>query len=158
MTRYFKEAVSFSLLPLAVAIIFYIFNSQKYILSFYDIYYSVDSIYAAACVLIAAGYLCYTIRCFFLNFRDKASNLILLTYNFLFILLWVVLITLNERLSIDGGWTIYPPLSADPKKIETAYFIMKPMYMFIFLTLFLVSLTYNAFKTGKKFNRVNNEI
>ncbi|MHA3788362.1 hypothetical protein ACX0HA_09155 [Flavobacterium hauense] len=158
MTRYLKEAISFSLLPLAVAILFYIFNSQKYILSSHDMYYSVKSIYAAVCVLIASGYLCYTIRCFFLKFRDKSSNIILLVYSILFILLWVVLITLNERLSIDGGWTINPPLSAAPKKIETVYFIMKPVYMFILLALFIISLAFCAFKTGKKFNRINNEI
>lgn len=159
MTSYLKEAIAFSLLPVAVAILFYIFNSQKYIINFYDMYYSVNSIYAAACVLIATGYLCYTIRCILLKFRDKASNLILLIYTILFILLWVVLITLNERLSIDGGWAIYSPLSAAaPQKVETVYFIMQPVYMFVFLAVFVIGLAYSAYKTGKKFNRINNEI
>lgn len=158
MTRYFKEAISFSLLPVAAAILFYVFNSQKYVINFYDTYYVINSIYVAFSILIAAGYLCYTIRCVFLKFRDKASNIILLIYNILFIILWVVLITLNERLSIDGGWAIYPPLSAAPQKIETAYFIMQPVYMFVFLTVFVIGLAYSAYKTGKKFNRINNEI
>lgn len=159
MSKYLKEAISFSLLPFVVAIVFYILNSQKYIISFYDIYYSVNSLYVAASVLIATGYLCYMIRAFFLKFRDRPSNIILLIYNILFILLWVVLITLNERLSIDKGWSIYPPQSAGavPVKIGVVYFIMQPVYMFILLLLFIISLTYNAFKTGKKFNRINNE-
>ncbi|PZR24279.1 MAG: hypothetical protein DI539_00985 [Flavobacterium psychrophilum] len=139
--------------------LFYVFNSQKYIISFYDMYYSVNGIYAACWVLIAAGYLCYSIRCFFLKFRDKASNIILLVYNILFIILWVVLIVFNERFSVEEGWTIYPPLSAvSPQKVEASYFIMQPVYMFVFLTVFVIGLAYSAYKTGKKFNRINNEI
>jgi heme/copper-type cytochrome/quinol oxidase subunit 1 len=158
MTRYQKEALAFSLLPFAVAILFYLLNSQKYIINFYDTYYVINSGYVAVSVLITAGYICYLIRCLFLKFRDKPSNIILLVYNTLFILLWVILITFNERFSIDGGWTIYPPLSAaTPQKIETSYFIMQPVYMFILLALFIISLAFNAFKTGKKFNRINNE-
>jgi heme/copper-type cytochrome/quinol oxidase subunit 1 len=158
MTRYQKEAIAFSLLPLAVAILFYLLNSQKYIINFYDTYYAINSIYIALGALTATGYICYLIRCLFLKFRDKPSNIILLIYNILFIMLWSVLITFNERFSIAGGWTIYPPLSAvSQQKIETSYFIMKPVYMFILLALFIISLAFSAFKTGKKFNRINNE-
>lgn len=158
MTRYQKEAISFSLLPFAVAILYYLLNSQKYIINFYDTYYAIKGIYIALGALVATGYLFYLIRCFFLKFRDKPSNIILLVYNILFIMLWTVLIVFNERLSIDKGWTIYPPLSAPPVKIGVVYFIMQPVYMFILLAFFVISLAYSAFKTGKKFNRINNEI
>lgn len=158
MTRYLKEAIAFSLLPLAVAILYYLLNSQKYIINFYDTYYAINSIYIAIGVLISAGYVCYLIRCLFLKFRDKASNIILLVYSILFIILWAALIVFNERFSIEEGWTIYPPLSAvPPQKVETSYFIMDPLYMFILLALFIIILAYSAFKTGKKFNRINNE-
>ena len=159
MTRYQKEAIAFSLLPFAAATLYYLLNNEKHLIEdFHDAYYVVNSIYIALGVLITTGYVCYLIRCCFLKFRDKASNTILLIYNTLFIILWTVLIVLNKRFSIEEGWTIYPPLSAaSPQKIENSYFIMKPVYMFILLGLFIISLAFSAFKTGKKFNRINNE-
>jgi hypothetical protein len=157
MTRYQKEAISFSLLPLVAAVVYFCLSHKKYLVSFHDTYYTIDQIYMAAGVLISTGYICYLLRSFILKFRDRPSNIISIIYSILFIVLWVGLITLNERLSIDEGWAIYPPLSAPPVKIGVVYFIMKPVYMFILLVIFIIILAFSAFKTGKKFNRINNE-
>ena len=154
MNKILKEILWFCLPVISAIITVYILKSVTSIsllINFHESVYITNATDIVQPLIIIFGFIIYLARSLRLKFQNKTCNLIYLTYNTLAILLMSLAIYLNEKLSIDEGWAIYPPLSSTPQKIEFNNFIANPLYLILIQLLFVLLLVYNSFKIGKKY-------
>jgi hypothetical protein len=130
-----------------------LFNLNSILLSFYDAVFVIPSICIIVSLTIIFGFIIYLARVVALRFRNTACNYIYLIYNTLLVTLLSIILHFHDKLSVDGGWAIYPPLSASPQKIEAHNFIAEPIYLMITQFIVVVLLTYTAIKIGKNTNK-----
>ncbi|WP_417351515.1 hypothetical protein [Flavobacterium alkalisoli] len=100
---------------------------------------------------VITGFLIFAIRIIRNRFACKYSNIIFIIYNVLSILLVSYLYSLNEKYSVEGGWTIYPPLSALPQKMEVEKynFITESGYIILVQILLILIFGYTTYRMGK---------
>ncbi len=164
MNRYIKELLYFVVaVVLSVSIYFAIFGGfTEYVQiqvrpETYDALIP-DEVFSSVWLIfqgtVAFLFVIYFIRAIALKSKDTVVNLIYLISTTALILIVSYLIGLNEKHSIEGGWTIYPPLSALPQqqKVEEYNFICNSAYLYILQVMLLVSVLYscNQIKTNKQ--------
>jgi len=152
MNRILKETLWFCLPFIAAVITTLILTSLNLIsllINFHEAAYSIGTTDIILPLVIVYGFGIYLMRTFFLKFTNKPCNYIYLTYAILSIILMTAAIYFNEKLSIDEGWAIYPPLSAAPQKIEFYNFIANPLYLILIQFLLIALLAYTSYKIGE---------
>lgn len=117
----------------------------------HDTYFVIESHYFAGAVFAILMFVVYLLRTLISRFRNNTLNCLLIIGTILSTLLLTFVIHLNELFSVEGGWTIYPPLSAQPNvvEIEERTFLMDGVYLYIFQVILMILLTYTAYRTAK---------
>lgn len=131
---------------------FFLYTQEDTIsINVYDTYYVMDRLTFIAVIFILLGFLVYGVRSLAYKFRDNFINIIFLIFTVIVALLWIELIIINDKLSSSGGWTLYPPLSAQPQEIEHEehYFIAKESVMLIIETAIISIALYTTYRMGK---------
>jgi len=102
--------------------------------------------------------LIYFIRAIVKRYKNKIVNIVLITSDFLLIIMLIriyrMILLLEQTLGTNatGGWTIYPPLSALGHQSPSAEITRHPHfdnYMFIPITIFMLILVASSILTGK---------
>lgn len=98
----------------------------------------------------------YLIKEGFYHYKRKFQNLILVVANFLFLTVMYPLSVLINMIQNAGG-TLYPPLSALPKRIPPAHHDSNVVYTVMQITpaliiIFMLILVITAILTGKNWN------
>ncbi|QEE50953.1 hypothetical protein FUA48_15620 [Flavobacterium alkalisoli] len=149
MNRYIKEIIWLIIILLPT---FFLYTQEDTInIDIYDIYYVMDRLTFIAVIFTLLGFLVYGIRSLTYKFRDNFINIVFLIFTVIVALLWIEIIIINDKLSSSGGWTLYPPLSAQPQKIEHEeyYFIAKEPVMLIIEAAIISIALYTTYRMGK---------
>lgn len=149
MNRYIKEIIWLIIILLPT---FFLYTQEDTInIDIYDTYYVMDRLTFIAVIFTLLGFLVYGIRSLTYKFRDNFINIVFLIFTVIVALLWIEIIIINDKLSSSGGWTLYPPLSAQPQKIEHEeyYFIAKEPIMLIIEAAIISIALYTTYRIGK---------
>ncbi|MUV02960.1 hypothetical protein GN157_04485 [Flavobacterium rakeshii] len=150
MNKYLKETIWLIILLLP-CVFLYSFEDPTIDINVHDTYFVIDHFPLILLLIVMPGFLIYGIRTLINKFRDKFINIVFILFTVLIALLWIEAIIINDKLSSSGGWTLYPPLSAQPQKIEHEeyYFIANHTIMITIEVILILIALFTAYKTGK---------
>src|SRR5690606_7622679 len=150
MNKYLKE-ILWLIILLVPCVFLYSSTDSTIDINVGDTYFVMDRISLIFLFIAIPGFLIYGIRTLINKFRDKFINIVFILFTILVALLWIEAIIINDKLSSSGGWTLYPPLSAQPQKIEHEeyYFIANHKIMVTTEVILIVIALFTAYKTGK---------
>ncbi|MEE1898403.1 hypothetical protein V1389_08655 [Flavobacterium rakeshii] len=150
MNKYLKETIWLIILLLP-CVFLYSSEDSTIDINVHDTYFVIDRFSLILLLIVVPGFLIYGIRTLINKFRDKFINIVFILFTVLVALLWIEAIIINDKLSSSGGWTLYPPLSAQPQKIEhEEYYFIANHTIMITIEVILISIAlFTAYKTGK---------
>ena len=123
----------------------------------HDTYFVMESHYFAGAVFAILMFVVYLLRALISRFSNNTLNYLLIIANILFTLFLTFVIHLNEQFSVEGGWSIYPPLSAQPNvvEVEEKNFLVDGAYLYALQSIMMLLLAYTAYKTAQNLKRRN---
>lgn len=155
MNKYLKELLW---LGVPLVMLFFFINpfwgNDTIDINVHETYYVIDKSMLFGLYIILEFFI-YLFRILISRYNNIAANIIFLIFNATIIYLLTQAILFIDQMS--SGWTIYPPLSAMNEEPQTV--VENPLEIYLRCTqiLFILLLTFTAFKTGQKFNRINKE-
>ncbi len=121
----------------------------------HDTYFVVEKFLILSLIIIFFLKFYFIVRVFLAKFKRLKFNYFFLVINFIFLLLFPSFIEVIKSFLVEPGWTIYPPLSALPQKIESEpnvfNLIYNLSYGYYFITIFLE--IFVAFQTGLNYKK-----
>lgn len=152
MKRWHKETLLAALLLILPTLLLYRdgFSAGEIIdINIHDAYFVADRNIALLAVFAIVSFPVYLVRAMSGRFRHLAVNGILMALTItMIVLLWYV-----EKMIefvYDGGWTIYPPLSALPQEIPERESPVHIAYIYICQALLLLLFAFTLYRTIKK--------
>ncbi|MBY8961338.1 hypothetical protein KJK34_01085 [Flavobacterium sp. D11R37] len=148
--KYVAEVLWFCL-PLLMTIVFLKFDISEEStvdINVHDSYFvikNIDILYTGAIFL---GFIIMLIRVIISGFKNNLRNVNFLIYASAFILLWAWFISLNDMLNTQASWTVHPPLSRMPNKIEYKPFFIDSSYLYFILGTIVLLTIFTGYKTG----------
>lgn len=131
-------------------------------INLHDTYFVIDRSALAIPAFLMLTTFIYLIKEGFYRYKRKLQNLILIIFNFLFLIVVYPFSALMNMMP-KPGWTIYPPLSALPNGViptadkgENILYSIKqatPIVIIIFMLILVIT----AILTGKNWNLNKNE-
>lgn len=127
------------------------FKSGKCEIHLHDTYLVLSSISILLGLFIFLLFFSLLIRTILYNFRNRITNILLISATALMILLSTLVVQKASKLSFfESGWAIYPPLSALPEEVGQNDISSKFSNIIIVGQLFLISILIIAcIKTAK---------